>query len=444
METNDWNDAERRVERAQELFEQRKWPEALAELRAATSINPYNASWYFNIGLTLDEMGRFDEAIGAYREALEIDSDDVQALHHLGLDLHQVGRFEDAIKTFNRVQIIDPSYEPSYCARIITYSELGDHERADEMFYLARLYKEHCEQCYFNIGVSLAARGQYAKAIFCFNRTLDRHDDWPEAHFRIAKAFHLKGDLEQARRHYLSGLRQDPGCVDALLDLAELLIEMQRLDEAGEKIRHAIELVPEEPNCHCAHGRWLLLVDRPVEARSALLKALQLDPTCHNAHLCLGKIDLQAGEIESARGHLRSELLLRPEDPRTLYDLGNLALDVNDTRSALGCFKRITQTHPQDVSAWLNLGVTHFLRNRYSDGIAACERALQVDPQHLAGHFNLALALSHRRDFNRAIAVTRDGLSQWPNDVSLQRLQFRLKLLRVCDRLIGWVRGIWR
>ena len=32
---SDWDDAERRVERAQELFEQRRWSEALDELRAA-------------------------------------------------------------------------------------------------------------------------------------------------------------------------------------------------------------------------------------------------------------------------------------------------------------------------------------------------------------------------------------------------------------------------
>ncbi|MBW3653184.1 MAG: DUF881 domain-containing protein [Actinobacteria bacterium] len=32
---NDWDDAERRVEKAQELFEQRRWSEALEELRAA-------------------------------------------------------------------------------------------------------------------------------------------------------------------------------------------------------------------------------------------------------------------------------------------------------------------------------------------------------------------------------------------------------------------------
>ena len=55
---NDWDDAERRVEKAQELFEQRRWQEALEELRAAISINPYNGGWFFNVGLTLDELER--------------------------------------------------------------------------------------------------------------------------------------------------------------------------------------------------------------------------------------------------------------------------------------------------------------------------------------------------------------------------------------------------
>src|SRR4051812_49833628 len=119
METNDWNDAERRVERAQELFEQHKWHEALEELRAATSINPYNASWFFNIGLTLDELHRFDEALAAYQQAVEIDPDDLQALNHLGADLFRVGRFDEALRAFEKIEAADPSFEPAYCNRII-------------------------------------------------------------------------------------------------------------------------------------------------------------------------------------------------------------------------------------------------------------------------------------------------------------------------------------
>jgi tetratricopeptide (TPR) repeat protein len=444
METNDWNDAERRVERAQELFEQRKWLEALDELRAATSINPYNASWFFNIGLTLDELGRYEEAIGAYQQALQIEPDDRQALHHLGLDLHQVGRFHDAIRTFERLEGLDPAFEPSYCGRILTFSELGEHERAEEMFYLARLYKEHCDDCYYNMGISLAARGQYDKAIFCFKKTLDGADDWPDVQFRLAKSYHLKGDLEQARRHYVLGLRQDPGNVDSLLDLSELLIEMKRLDEAGEKIRRAIELAPEQPAAHCCHGRWLLGAQRIGEAIAALTRALELDPTCPGAHLHLGAAHLRLGELETAKRHLRGELLLRPEDPTALRKLGNLLLDSGETRAAVACFKRLTQIRCDDVAAWLNLGVSQFLRARYDDGIACCEQALRLDPRNVMAYHNLALAYGQMREFDEAISFARRGLKIAPRDAALQRLDFRLRVLRLRELFVRALRRIIR
>src|SRR5437773_2560060 len=126
-------------------------------------------------------------------------------------DQHRVGKLRQALQTFQKIEHIDPSFEPAYCNRILTYTELGEHEKAEEMFYLARLYKDHCPRCYYYMGVSLNARGQYEKAIYCWRKTLDLDDAHPEAHVRIAEALWAKGELEQSRRHYLAGLRQDPG-----------------------------------------------------------------------------------------------------------------------------------------------------------------------------------------------------------------------------------------
>src|SRR5688500_4048500 len=146
---NDWYDAEQRVERAQELFEQQKWSEALELLRAAVAINPYNGAWLFNIGLTLDEMERYGEAIEAYEQALHLQPDDLEALNHLGVDLTRVGRYKEAVATFERIEGIDATFEPSYCNRIGAYAEMGDHDKAEEMFYVARIYKEQFTDCFF-------------------------------------------------------------------------------------------------------------------------------------------------------------------------------------------------------------------------------------------------------------------------------------------------------
>src|SRR5262245_49905203 len=90
MESNDWNDAEQRVERAAEFFEQCRWQQALDELRAATTINPYNPTWLYNLGLTLDQLNRHEEAIEVYRQVIEIDPNDLAAHQRLGADYHHL------------------------------------------------------------------------------------------------------------------------------------------------------------------------------------------------------------------------------------------------------------------------------------------------------------------------------------------------------------------
>ena len=54
---NDWFDAEGHVDRAQELFERGRWSEAEAELRKALALNPDQAEWHYNLGLTLEAKG---------------------------------------------------------------------------------------------------------------------------------------------------------------------------------------------------------------------------------------------------------------------------------------------------------------------------------------------------------------------------------------------------
>src|SRR2546422_898610 len=162
---NDWQDAEDRVEKAQELFAQQKWQEALDELRAAIAMNPYNSSWYFNIGLTLDELGRYDEALEAYTKALRIEPDDIEALHRMGVDQAPRGRFDQALAIFDNAPAPTASYALSFCDPLPIYSTAANRDSAEGPFYTSRQYKEECPRCYFNIAHSLLERRLFDKAI---------------------------------------------------------------------------------------------------------------------------------------------------------------------------------------------------------------------------------------------------------------------------------------
>jgi tetratricopeptide (TPR) repeat protein len=429
---NDWNEAERRFERALELVQQRKWPQALAELRAAASINPYNGAWLFNIGLILDEMDRRQEALETYRRAAEIEPDNLHLLERLGMDLIHLGRLRQALRVFQRMESIDRSYEPSYCHRILIYGQLGEHERAEEMFYTARLYQDHCPRCYDHMGRSLAARGEYDKAIHCLQKCLDLDGAWPDARRRLAEVSWSKKDLEQARRHYLADLRERPGRVQTLLELGDLLMEMGQAEEADEKYRRCIELAPGQAAGHYRHGRWLARRGKPAEARIALNQALQLDPSLGGVHLELARLAFRRGDRPAARKHLRAEHLLRHDDPITLLGLANLWMDCGQDQTAIACLKRLLQLQPANRDAWLNLAVAQFRRGLYSQGIASCRRALAPqgvkDKAGLLAMYNLALAHEHLHQYGAALQWARRASDGEPRDLGLQRLQWRLRI----------------
>ena len=272
--------------KGERFFEQRKWNDALRELKLATQVNPYNSSWFFNMGLILDEMGRFEEAAEAYQEATRIDPHDLSTLNHLGVAQFRVGRHDQAVATFKQIESIDATYEPAYCNRIIVYAQLGQHELAEEMFYTARLYKEHCPHCFYNMGCSLEARGLYDKAIFCWTRALDLQGGQGDVYVRIGHALWKKRELEQARRSFLTDLRLNPGRTRTFLDLGELLIEMGRGRGGRREIPAPIELRRTKPGdiiisvvCCCATGgktrrrtassafwSWIRLMSGPILA----------------------------------------------------------------------------------------------------------------------------------------------------------------------------------
>lgn len=437
---NDWYDAEQRVEKAQELFAQRKWREALAELRAAIEINPYNSAWYYNSGIVLDELGQWDVAIGSYREAVELEPDDVEAWYRLGVDLLRTGRRGDAEGAFQKVELIDAAFEPAYCQRIILYAEMGEHEKAEEMFYLARQYKEDCPHCYYNMGCSLLMRRQYDRAIYCWQKTLDLDDAYPRVHARIAEAYRGKGDQgdrDKARQHLLQELRADPGSTRAMLDLGELLMEMGRADEAGEKFRRAMETSPESAASHFGYGCWMLAAGRFDEAAELFEGSLSLDPTFAGAHLHLGVIALRRGDVFGARQQLRAELLLRPQDPGLLMQLSNLLIDCGEHRPAVACLRRLVQLEPDNAAAWQNLGVALFLRREYEEGITACHQSLRCEPRQVQAMHNLALAHYRVGDADAAKQWVSRGLHIEPHDTGLLRLELRIRLSR-------WWRAIRR
>ncbi len=423
---SDWQEAEQRVEHAHELYERGRWEEALSELRRAIEINPHNGAWYFNLGLTLDMMDRYDEALTAYQQAVTLDPQDIESLTAAGTDCTRVGKYKKALDFFERVERIDSSVEACYCNRIAAYSELGDFDRAEEMFYLARQYREKCPLCFYNMGLALFGRGRYDRALWCWQQVLDLESDYPQVHARIADVFWAKGRLPEARIHLIEELRSDPGNLDTLLDLGELLMEMGQPMPAAEKFRQVLDLDPDDCTAHFQLG---VLAQKEGDWRLALDRykfVLRQDRHFIGAHLQIAQVHYRQKNTPEALYHANCELAQPEMDDATLLELGNLFLDLHQYESAQAAMRRLVEQSPKNADAHHGLAVALLLSNRLEEGIEQCKLALKIQPKHSSAMFNLALAYMSRQDFARARYWVREALDIDPDDTQLRQIQHRI------------------
>ncbi len=415
---SDWFEAEQRAERAQKLCDSHRWAEALMEIDAAIGINANNATWQAQRGFVLEELGRWEEAADAYQNSLELEAADRDVMLALGSVLLRLERFTQALTIFDELAQAHPDCEPAYCHRIQAYAELGQHERAEEMFYLAQQINDDCPHCFYAIGISLAGRGQREKAIYCWKRVLDVEPDYYGVNLRIAEAYRADRDYEQAREYLLREVRGDPGNTDLLFDLAELTLESGQAATAAAKFAQIVELDPGHYESHFALGKIWLEMGQPEQAISSfemVAKLASSDPGLHGFHRTFGEALLALGKFREARRRLRRATDENPTDPAVAMLLGDCLLAEGKPATASDWFRRVLALDADNAYAYHKLGMCQFKQGRHEAGLAQCLKAIEHKPDYVAAMHNAIVAQLYTAKWKQARALLRRALAIDPS-----------------------------
>ncbi len=430
---NDWSEAERHVERAHELYEAGRWDDAERELREALALNPYRAEWHFNLGLTLEASGRFPEAVRAFRDAHNLEPDDVLTLMAIATNSLRADQPAEAIQWLDDAQSRAPDRSEPLVHRIEALARLGRHEEAEVAFYqVLQLEGDHAA-AYANIAESLIDRRDFQRAIFCLREAASLDPGLPRVHARLAFAYAETARPERARQLFLRELRDNPGDTDTILDLGCLLVDMNRLAEAGEKFRRVLEIQSDHPEAHFLLADLAYRQHRTDDAITGFRAVLQLDPSHPEVRRRLAELLLRRDGAAEARRLLRQELRRLREKPADfnaddLADLARLLLDVRLPRDAERIYRLIVGLEPDDADAWHGLSVAQFLSGDRPAGVISARRAIRLDSSHVPALHNLALAMVHDREWKRARAYLKRALAIEPEDVLLRRLAMTLRL----------------
>jgi len=181
-----------------------------------------------------------------------------------------------------------------YHLRGLSFSLLGQHERALQEFEAALALNERYIEAHIHRGIILSELGRSA-----------------EAH----EAF------EQAASHSAAGGAGLPSHVAGRLanqhaELAAGYAEVGRLDEAIEQYRRALELSPDFHDLRYRLARLLLEAGRVLEARQELEEIVSARPNFVDAQASLGLARYLSGDANGAKEVWTACLERRPKNAR--------------------------------------------------------------------------------------------------------------------------------
>lgn len=136
-----------------------------------------------------------------------------------------------------------------------------------------------------------------------------------DRHRSMAAILRSKGMTAGAVDELEQALQLDPDCADAVVELADLLVNQGRLDEAEQRIRDLSTRQPDYQGAKLVLGLISLKRGQVDQAERLLTEALQMNPDPIRAHYYLGQLHEGKGEFEVAMQHYRDALKYALKEP---------------------------------------------------------------------------------------------------------------------------------
>jgi tetratricopeptide (TPR) repeat protein len=228
---------------------------------------------------------------------------------------------------------------------------------------------------WYLMGIIRERIGDFAESVLAYEnalRLIPEHADVASDLGRLASRMGMKSQAEKLFLHFLARYPDQP---EALNNLACVIRDQFRYDEAIEVLRPAIVKQPEHPLLWNTMGTVVAEQGDFPNAAIFFEEALRLDPKFFRARFNLGNARLALGDYQGALEAVEAALaMVKSEDERQMMLLSRALTLLNLGRIAEGWDGYEARLHPQFGDC------THFLfeRPRWEPGAEIRGKSLMV------------------------------------------------------------------
>jgi len=244
--------------------------------------------------------------------------------------------------------------------------------------------------------------GDFDGALACYNALLRERPVDTSVWFDKAEILVLLDRPEEALQCYTRVLDLDRRNRQAWFERGNLLFGMGRLADALDSLREGLHVDPSKSGDLILKADELRRDGRPNDAVVLLQAVLDVDPANSRAVLAYGDSLMDLGDIDAAEGFFTRVLGTDPANAAILLRKGQLLDRKGRWGAAIQFYNRAIALQWENPDAWLAKGRTLVAQGRGQDALECFDRALSFDPDRLDAWVGKAEAHVSRRQWDDA------------------------------------------
>lgn len=280
---DDFQNADPSLVRAEELARAGRCNEAVALYREMIRNHPEDDSYLLALAWVCHDDGRKDEALSCFRELFE---------RELRRKVFSGFAFDELVRIYKESGSLDllvDVCERAVMAQADDFSLLGDlgdaylragrWQEAIEVFEKMIGMEPDASAVYCCLGNAFIAAGELQKAQEAYEKAVEIEPERKEAFFsRLADAYRKAGHVASAEEVLRKCFKESESPL-LYLDLADLLIEMGRVDEGKDLLDKVVGIDPASEGVFCNRvGNSLARTGRHDAAIVYFQRAVKADP----------------------------------------------------------------------------------------------------------------------------------------------------------------------
>jgi tetratricopeptide (TPR) repeat protein len=212
-----------------------------------------------------------------------------------------------------------------------------------------------------------------------------------------------KGDFSKALAAAKAGYKQYPYSIEMITDIASLLVETGRSEEAEEYLDRADIFAPNDSEILMLRGVVALDQENFDEAIDIFERLLPNSEDPSEVYYHMGMAYFGKNDNENSINCFKESIKADSQNEEAIFDMVNVLDTLDMLEETIPFYEEIIDADPYNHSAWYNLGLVYDRMFKFDKAIECYEYSVAIEEQFGPAHFNMACSYMAMANFDKSI-----------------------------------------